>query len=267
MSFNTEHYLNLSQKLDLSDIDWTQVRKHSLNEDEIRFLQYAMEIEDHTIVYLKELLRTDAIKDPEVTAFLTCWAYEEHYHGRALERILHEYLGPDAPRRNLPERLRREGGPKRIAKAMLMPLISRLAPDFTAVHMTWGATNELTTLTGYEQMIRKSNHPIFKEILTRIVRDERRHYAFYYNQAKTRLQNPRNQPLTRFLMKRAWKPVGLTVYDPLQIEAVSKYAFGDAEGKAAIASANAQIASLPGMQGWNKLKVDVEAGAQRASAA
>ena len=38
--------------------------------------------------YLRSLLATRAIDDPEVAAFLACWIYEETFHGFALARFL-----------------------------------------------------------------------------------------------------------------------------------------------------------------------------------
>ncbi len=47
-----------------------------------------MDIEAHTIVYLKGILSTCAVRDPRTTAFLSCWAYEEFFHGHTLRRFL-----------------------------------------------------------------------------------------------------------------------------------------------------------------------------------
>ena len=49
-----------------------------------------MDIETHTVVFLRDLLATRASFDPEVTAFLSCWAYEELWHGEAFSRFLGE---------------------------------------------------------------------------------------------------------------------------------------------------------------------------------
>jgi hypothetical protein len=46
------------------------------------------DIESHTIVYLRSLLATRAIDDPEVATFLACWVREEIFHGLALSRFL-----------------------------------------------------------------------------------------------------------------------------------------------------------------------------------
>src|SRR5205823_527131 len=64
---------------------------------------------------------------------------------------------------------------------------SMLTKDFVAIHMTWGAINELSTLTAYYQLIRRSDHPVLHAMLGRVIQDERRHFAFYRAQAKARL--------------------------------------------------------------------------------
>ena len=51
----------------------------------------------HTICYLRDLLVTPAHNDPDVTAFLSCWAYEELWHGEALGEVLAAHGEPRAP--------------------------------------------------------------------------------------------------------------------------------------------------------------------------
>lgn len=57
----------------------------------------SMDIESHTVVFLRDLLSTRAVLEPGVTAFLSCWVYEELWHGEAFSRFLGEAgyeLGP-----------------------------------------------------------------------------------------------------------------------------------------------------------------------------
>jgi rubrerythrin len=56
--------------------------------------------------------------------------------------------------------------------------------------MTWGAINELSTLTGYRALATRADHPLLSIVLARIVKDERRHFSFYFNQARRRLRFP-----------------------------------------------------------------------------
>src|SRR5207244_4415787 len=78
---------------------------------------------------------------------------------------------------------------------------SWLLKDFSAVYLTIGAINELSTLTGYGALIRKSGHPVLKDLLSRIIKDERKHYAFYFNSAKEWLSgNARAQKIDRWML-------------------------------------------------------------------
>ena len=83
-TFDLDGWVARSGALDLTGIDWTEVPRHPLPEPAIRTLLYMQDIESHTIVYLRSLLATRAIDDPEISTFLACWLYEETFHGIAL---------------------------------------------------------------------------------------------------------------------------------------------------------------------------------------
>src|SRR5438132_5380811 len=59
-------YAVRSRALDLSGIDWDDVPRHPLSPEVLRTLRYMQDIESHTIVYLRTLLSTRAMDDPEV---------------------------------------------------------------------------------------------------------------------------------------------------------------------------------------------------------
>src|SRR5882762_3547814 len=90
--------LRQPDRFDLAAIAWDDVRRHPLPAEAIRTLRYMQDIESHTIVYLRNLLATRAIDDPEVATFLACWLYEETFHGRALARFL-QAAGADVVQR------------------------------------------------------------------------------------------------------------------------------------------------------------------------
>ena len=46
------------------------------------------DVEHHTVCYLRDLLLTPAHQDPEITSFLSCWVFEEMWHGEAIGRVL-----------------------------------------------------------------------------------------------------------------------------------------------------------------------------------
>src|SRR5438552_9853368 len=97
-TFDLDGWVARSGALDLTGIDWTEVPRHPLPEPAIRTLLYMQDIESHTIVYLRSLLATRAIDDPEVATFLACWLYEETFHGIVLARFLDAAGCPVPPR-------------------------------------------------------------------------------------------------------------------------------------------------------------------------
>ncbi len=251
--FELTKYLRASKKLDLEGIDFGAVPRHPLSAEEIRVLTYMMDIETHTIIYLRDLLTTPASYDPEITAFLSLWAYEEFWHGEALSRFLQaagERFSPDRP-----GEIRRSGGLRDVLGTMGKMTAARLIPDFVAVHMTWGAINELTTLNGYHRVIARTRHPILSALLGRIVKDERRHFAFYYSQARHRLDgNPRAQRLVRWALGRFWEPVGTGVRPLAETDFVVLNLFGDRDGREAILEMERELSKLPGLEGMRLIR-------------
>jgi len=71
---------------------------------------------------------------------------------------------------------------------MVASLICQMSKHFHAVYLTWGAISELTTLEGYHVLAGRTRNPLLAEILRRLAKDERRHFSFYYNKARTELQ-------------------------------------------------------------------------------
>src|SRR5438552_17275426 len=90
-------------------------------------------------------------------------------------------------------------------------MLSRAWPDFCAVHMTWGAINELTTLTGYRRLAAVAGHPVLNGLLEQIMLDESRHFFFYYRQAEMRLRRRSVARVARLLVDRFCAPCGRAV--------------------------------------------------------
>ncbi|MGH2793684.1 MAG: ferritin-like domain-containing protein [Actinomycetota bacterium] len=265
--FELTKYLRASKKLDLEGIDFDAVPRYPLSREEVRVLTYMMDIETHTIVYLRDLLTTPAAYDPEITAFLSLWAYEEFWHGEALSRFLRaagERVSPDRP-----GAIRRAVGLRDVVGTIAKMAVARAVPDFVAVHMTWGAINELSTLNGYRRVVAGTRHPILVELLARIVKDERRHYAFYYNQARCRLEgNVRAQRLVRWTLDRFWEPVGSGVRPQAETDFVVRHLFGDEPGREASREMERELSKLPGLDGMRLIRrasarVEKRAGGRR----
>src|SRR5262245_11501580 len=240
--FDLEAYVSRSGAVDLSGIDWAEVSRHPVPAEAIRTLRYMQDIESHTIIYLRSLLSTRAIDDPEVATFLACWVYEETLHGRALAQFL-DAAGHPLPPRPTPHG--QESWPQRIERALTATL-SQAWPNFCAVHMTWGAINELTTLTGYRRLAAVAGHPVLSDLLERIMRDESRHFFFYFRQAEIRLARPRVARVARLLVDRFWAPVGSGVQPQDELIFLGRYLFDGPDGRAAIRKVDDTIRRLPG---------------------
>ena len=260
--FDLDKYLRASGRVDLEGVEWGRVASHPLTTAEARCLAYMMDIESHTVIYLRDLLATRAALEPDVTAFLSCWVYEELWHGEAFSRFLGEAgyrLPPDGERpwhdAPYPSRVgrnswvRRKLGGKGYLGHVMTLVGSAVVRDFVALHMTWGAVNELSTLSGYHRLIAKTDHPVLVDVLERIIKDERRHFAFYRAQARMRLaRSEQARKVTRWAMERFWAPVGTGVRPQEETDFVVAWLFGDAEGAATAEEMDRTIGRLPGFE-------------------
>jgi hypothetical protein len=243
-------------------------------------MHYMMDIETHTVIYLRDLLATRAANDPQITAFLACWVYEELWHGEAFSDFLRAYgievpAEPKLPdgRTALPSRasrtsrLREELGVGHRLSLLPTMLGSMLFRDFVALHMTWGAINELTTLTGYHALIRRTDHPVLHEMLRRVIQDERRHFAFYRAQGQARLARAprRTRRLVRWILETFWTPVGAGVKSEEEVDALVLYLFGyDDRGREMVRELDATVAEIPGLDGLTLLEDVLDEALERA---
>jgi len=277
VDFDLDRYLRNSKKVDLSELDWDDIPNHELSDGDVMCLHYMMDIEAHTVIYLRDLLATRAAADPQITAFLSCWVYEELWHGEAFSDFLRAYgieepIEPRLPdgRVPLPTRgsrwrdLRVKIGVGNAFGIVPTMLGSTVAPDFIAVHMMWGAVNELTTLTGYYALIRRCDHPVLHQLLRKVIQDERRHFAFYRAQAKARMERSAGaRRMVRWVLKNLWTPVGAGVKTQEEVDALGLYLFGDSpEGREQMRGIDETIAEVPGLEGLTILE-DYIKGAER----
>ena len=243
-AFDLDAYVARSGAVELDEIPWDEVPRHHVPPEAIRTIRYMQDVESHTIIYLRELLATRAVDEPEVATFLACWLYEETFHGIALARFLaaagHPLGTRERPRGQEPWLKRVEGG--------AVAVLSRLWPDFCALHMAWGAINELTTLVGYRRLAKLAAHPVLSELLDRIALDESRHFFFYYRQAEERLRRPGAARVSRLIVDRFWAPVGSGEQAREELRFLAGYLFSGGEGRAAARKIDETIRRLPGFE-------------------
>ena len=275
--FDLDRYLRASKKVDLTTLEWDRIKDHPVTVEEARCLAYMMDIESHTVIFLRDLLATKAAFEPDITAFLSCWVYEELWHGEAFSRFLGEAgfaTEPDGERTSwdapYPSKvarnswIRRKLGAKGYAAHIATLLGSASVKDFPALHMTWGAVNEYSTLTGYHRLIAKTQHPVMIDLLGRVIKDERRHYAFYRNQAVLRLgRSPKAQKVVRWAMEHLWAPVGTGVRPQVETDFVVTYLMGDDDGLTVAREMDETISEIPGLHGVRLVQDAVKEAAVR----
>lgn len=262
VDFDIEKFVEKSRALDLSGIDWEAARREPVSEAEIRCLTYMIDVEIYTIAYLRDLLNTSAIKDRQIADFLPCWAYEESFHGRALERFLNEIGRPLDPNRERSYQKKEHWWES--FKDFGATIISKFSSDFLAVYLSWGAIQELTTLNGYNTLARRTRNSALAEIARRIKIDESRHFGFYYNKALERLSSSANARwITSFMVKTFWIPVGAGIMNDKEVDFITAYTFGGSEGQEAAKNVDNTIARLPGLDWFNRVSKFAEQSCHR----
>jgi hypothetical protein len=253
-----DRYKAITDRVRWDDLDLDRAfAEQPLDADALRCLRYMHDIEYHTICYLRDLLSTRAHDDPRLTAFLTFWAWEEFWHGEGIATVLraHGETSGDERIAALRHRLRR--------KLKLSPAVwsvgSLFLRELPAAHMTWGAVNEWTTQAGYARLAARSGHPVLAELLTRIMRQEGRHIDFYASEASARLARSRSaRRLTRFALRRSWRPVGTGVMPDEEVAFMIGYLFDNEEGRKAAARIDRRIDALPGQAGLALISTGID---------
>ncbi len=251
LQFDVEKYVRNSRKVDISDIDLSQASRYPISEEEIRALTYMCDIESHTIVYLRAILNTCAVEDAQTTAFLSCWAYEEFFHGHTIRRFLDAVGAPLSSTRML--EVQKSSSFTEWLKELGSSILCRFSRHFHGAYLTYGAISELSTLEGYGVMARRTQNPVLAEIVRRLAKDERRHFAFYYNKARLMLA-PRNaQRLTNFVIRNFWLPVGGGVKPEGEVDWILSFLLGGPEGAEIATRIDQTIAKLPGLKWFDRL--------------
>ncbi len=244
-----DRYISASAKIDTSDIDWEAAREAGLSEDEAFILTYFSDVESQTIRYLRTLLQMKIALRPSVAAFLTTWSYEEFFHGYELGRLL-AVCGHPLPEDRM-ERNARGSRFNELLEAALSPLLSRLFyHQFPAVYLSFGAIQEMTTLRGYEHLRRLTKNPALQTLCDRIARQERRHFAWYFNHARELLEQSRGaRILARRLLEFNWVPVGAGIKRPDEVRRLFSTIFPRASARELVREIDAKMGTLPGLEG------------------
>ncbi|MDP3771409.1 MAG: acyl-ACP desaturase [bacterium] len=245
----------------VASIPWSDVRRHELKMEFVPVIRYMRDVESFTTIYDAELRKTPTGRDPVIRAFLDRWSAEEPVHGALLHRFLGEAGHDDArgdwagaARRRIPLGYRVRSP----LKALLANAFHR---HFAAVHMTWGAINELSTLNGYLRLWKLAKHPVLERILRAIAREEARHAFFYWSVARIQLLRSKfRQALTRYIVRQFWTPVGQGAKPAQETNRTIAALFRGPEGVAFFhQNVNRRIEDLPGLSGLDVMTTRIAA--------
>lgn len=247
MAFDLERFAETSDRVRWEDLDFDTFSAHPLDDDTLRVLRYMCDVEYHTSCYLRDLLVTRSHKRDEARGFMTTWNREEFWHGEALAAVLarHEmvvdYDEIKAKRIKL-------GWREALGPTKQGTLSNLVGDDFVAVHMSWGAANELSAVAAYRRLADLTSHPALSPLLKRIAQQETRHVAFYTTQARAALERSASAAkLTRTLLSTAWRPVGSGIMADDEVRYVMGYLF-TGEGEA-VEKLDQSVARMPGLDG------------------
>jgi hypothetical protein len=246
-----ERLVARSALLDTSDLRWDDAAAHPLPLETLATLAYMRDVENFTNRDLVGLAGHPAtLADPLVARFLDNWRAEEAEHARALDRFLTAHCEgwgiPVPPLQGPPP------ATLTLGERALVAVTRPLGHVVTAVHMTWGALNELLTFNGYRLLARRTEHPLLAELLRRIAAQEARHYAFYLLQAEYRLAESRlARRIVPALVGRTWTPVGVgdDYKAPEEFDDVLGYLAAGPDGERTMRAMDEAIARLPGFAG------------------
>jgi hypothetical protein len=247
--FDLATYERHVARVDVDDLEIEAAfRQEPLPLPALRCVRYMHDVEHHTSCYLRNLLNTKAHHDPEISAFLTMWAFEEHWHGHALARVLAAHDEPAGTDRVA--LMRQRLGWRLTGSPLLWLAFSASTRDFLAVHMTFGVVNEWTTQAGYARLGAVAGHDTLRELLRRIMKQEGRHIDFYRSRAVAELDGSRSaQRTTRLLLRTAWDPVGSKVMPAVETAHLVRTLFGGPDGREVTDRVDRRIDALPGLDG------------------
>jgi len=249
MKSDIERYISVSAKIDTSDIDWDEAREAGLTDDELFLLTYFSDVESQTIRYLKVLLQMKIAFTPSVSAFLTTWSYEEFFHGYELGRLMAVCGSPLEEDRI--ESVTRKARLNEWLEAAFAPLLSRIfSNQFPAVYLSFGAIQEMTTLRGYEFLHQYTQNPVLKILCDRIAKQERRHFAWYFNHARELLLGSNGaRILARKLLEFNWVPVGAGIKSPEEVKRLFMTLFPRESAREFVREIDSKMGTLPGLEG------------------
>lgn len=246
MAFDFDRYARTSEAVAWSDLDFDAFLDNPLDPDTLRSVRYMCDVEYHTTCFMRELLVTPSHREDEAAGFMTMWNREEFWHGEALAAVLERH-GIHVDYDEVKAKRAKLGWRNALGPLKQSVLSNIVGTDFIAVHMAWGAANELSAVAAYRRMAAMQDHPALSPLLQRIAQQETRHVAFYTTQARQRLEDSeRAQSLVRMVLGKVWKPVGSGMMADSEVQHVMSHMFAGHPDQ--LDKLDRRIQKLPGLE-------------------
>jgi hypothetical protein len=100
-----------------------------------------------------------------------------------------------------------------------------------------------------ERLIDYADHPVLTQLLGKINKQERVHYAFYRSQAESHLL--RSAAARRWFIEKRMRIVGESVKSTVDVDQFAYTLFAGKDGRIAARHIDRTIAELPGLRGVN----------------
>jgi hypothetical protein len=262
-----DHPTSLVARVNADDLDLDRAfREQPLSADVVRCVRTMRDAALETGAFLRDLLTTNAHRDPEITTFLTVWACEQRSRVEVLDRVLRASgsTGRDGRPTHLTVVRSTQGTPRAGALGPLAQLATSetSAQSLAAAHLAWAAIDAWATEAAFRQLASRSRHPVLRELLGRITVQQSRHVEFSAAQAAQLLaDDPRAQRLARWALTRLWAPLGSTTPRSADARHLVGFLFGEAEGHAVARRVDQRIDRLPGLAGLSLMTTNAAAAA------
>lgn len=246
MAFDLQKFAETSEPVKYDDLNFESFRENPLDEGTLRVVRYMCDVEYHTTCFLRDLLVTRSHRRDEARGFMTTWNREEFWHGEALAAVLRPH-GIQVDYDELKAKRMKLGWKEALGPTKQSAMSNLVGDDFVAVHMTWGAANELSATAAYRRLAEMMDNPELSPLLKRIAQQETRHVAFYTTQARAALErSPSAGKLVHAVMNYGWRPVGSGMMPEPEVKHVMNYLF-EGQGKT-LDKLDQGVAKLPGLE-------------------
>lgn len=243
----------LAEPVRLSPKQLQDAGRQGLTADEKRTLRYFGVTEGMTPVYGDTLRKSGLVLPELVDCFLRRWEPEELIHAEVLRQLLDvvqtEKVDESGENKVKPQSLER-------VRRFATVLLARFFPNaLLALYGTLGTLQEKTTLIGYNELARRTQNSVLRDLCHRIGRQEGYHYSRYREIAQIYLVDRTSQAIVRFMVQNTFAIVGATFNSEEDVEFLVRCYFSDPErGMALAQEVDRSIADLPGMAGLTPMQ-------------